>query len=115
MTINNILKNARSVEYITHIFCHTLQTRRAASPPARESNETFDSRCQSFTAQSSGTSHRSVVARSIIGYALTYVQRCMPLFAREIAQTNLGLVKHKCLRTLTKFQQNCYMGSILTF
>ena len=33
----------------------------------------------------------------------------------EIAQTNLGLVEHRCLRTLTKFQQNCYMGSIITF
>ena len=32
----------------------------------------------------------------------------------EIAQTKLGSVEHKCLRKLTKFQQNCYMGSIIT-
>ena len=30
----------------------------------------------------------------------------------EIAQTNLGLIEHKCLRKLTKFQQNCYMGIV---
>ena len=33
----------------------------------------------------------------------------------EIAQTNLGSVEHKSLRELTKFQQNCYMGNIITF